>query len=370
MPLAPPLQQVDRTMVLHRGRKLIYFGGCDYFRLASHPEVLRALREGADKFGLNAAASRSTTGNHVLFGKLETELARFFGVERAALLSNGYATNLAFTQTFAAEFTHALMDERSHGSPRDAVNALECSARSFRHRDPGDFRRQLARYGRTGRTLAITDGMFSHDGSTAPLQEYLDALPRNAVLLVDDAHGAGTLGRRGRGTPEVCGVRDTRVVQTISLSKAFGVYGGAVLGTAKVIEAIQNRSRIFNGNTPPPLPLVNATLASLRILKSDASLRARLKANTARIKSALRAAELPIVDNASPVVSLIPRNALHASRISKALLRAGIFPPLIRYGGTPPPGYFRFAISSEHTNAQLDRLAEALSKPVTTTARR
>jgi 7-keto-8-aminopelargonate synthetase-like enzyme len=202
--------------------------------------------------------------------------------------------------------------------------------------------------------------MFSHDGSTAPLQEYLDALPRNAVLLVDDAHGAGTLGQRGRGTPEVCGVRDTRVVQTISLSKAFGVYGGAVLGVAKVIEAIQNRSRIFSGNTPPPLPLVNATLASLTILKSDLSLRRRLKANAARIKNALRAAELPIVDNASPIVSLIPRNALHASGISKALLRAGIFPTLICYANTPPPGYFRFAISSEHTSAQLDRLAEVL----------
>jgi 7-keto-8-aminopelargonate synthetase-like enzyme len=349
-------------MVLHRGGKLIYFGGCDYFRLSSHPDVLHAFHEGADKFGLNAAASRSTTGNHVLFEKLEKELARFFGVERAALLSNGYATNLAFTQTFAGEFTHALMDERSHGSPRDAVNALECSVRSFRHRDPQGFRRALARCGRAARTLAITDGMFSHDGSTAPLQEYLDALPQNGVLLVDDAHGAGTLGQRGRGTPEVCGIRDARVVQTISLSKAFGVYGGAVLGTAKVIEAIQNRSRIFSGNTPPPLPLVNATLASLTILKSDLSLRTRLKANVARIKDALRTAEFPIVDHASPIVPLIPRNAIHASRISKALFRAGIFPPLIRYAGTPPPGYFRFAISSEHTSAQLDRLAEVLSR--------
>lgn len=362
MPLAPPLQQVERTLVLHRGRKLIYFGGCDYFRLASHPKVLHAFHEGAEKFGLNAAASRFTTGNHVLFGKLETALARFFGVERAALLSNGYATNLAFTQTFAGEFTHALMDERSHGSPRDAVQALGCSASSFRHRDPQDLRRQLARCGRAGRSLVITDGMFSHDGSTAPLREYLDALPRNAVLLVDDAHGAGTLGGRGRGTPEVCGVRDPRVVQTISLSKAFGVYGGAVLGTAKVIEAIQNRSRIFSGNTPPPLPLVNATLASLAILKSDLSLRRRLMANTVRIKGALRSVDFAIVDNASPIVPLLPRNAVQASRISQALLRARIFPSLIRYAGTPAPGYFRFAISSEHTSTQLDRLAEVLSR--------
>jgi 7-keto-8-aminopelargonate synthetase-like enzyme len=144
------------------------------------------------------------------------------------------------------------------------------------------------------------------------------------------------------------------------LSKAFGVYGGAVLGTAKVIEAIQNRSRVFSGNTPPPLPLVNATLASLMILKSDPSHRARLRANTARIKDALRVAELPIVDNASPIVALIPRDSSQAARLSRALLRAGVFPSLIRYAGTPPPGYFRFSISSEHTNAQLDLLAEVL----------
>src|SRR5882672_7336931 len=108
MPLAEPLQQIDRTFVRHGGRKLIYFGGCDYFRLASHPEVLRALHDGAKKYGLNVAASRSTTGNHALFEKLEKELATFFRMERATLLSNGYATNLAFAQTFAGEFTHAL----------------------------------------------------------------------------------------------------------------------------------------------------------------------------------------------------------------------------------------------------------------------
>jgi 7-keto-8-aminopelargonate synthetase-like enzyme len=368
MPLAEPLQQIDRTMVRYRGRKLIYFGGCDYFRLASHPEVLRALHDGAEKFGLNAAASRATTGNHVLFGKLESELARFFGVERAALLSNGYATNLAFAQTFASEFTHALMDKRAHGSQRDAAQALDCPVRSFRHRDAQDFRRVLARCGRAARPLVITDGMFSHDGSLAALDEYLDALPARGVLLVDDAHGAGTLGRSGRGTPQVCGVRDKRLVQTISLSKAFGVYGGAVLGTKKIVEAIQDRSRIFRGNTPPPLPLVNAALASLKILKSDPSLRARLKANTARIKGALRATDLPIVDNASPIVPLIPRDALHALRIRQSLLRAGIFPSLIRYAETPPPGYFRFAISSEHTRAHLDLLAEILVKSAETSA--
>jgi len=111
--LAEPLQQVDRTCVLLRGRKLSYFAGCDYFRLSSHSDVLRALREGVDRFGLNVSASRKTTGNHALYGKLEAKLAEFFSVEAAVLISNGYMTNLAVAQALAGEFTHALIDERT-----------------------------------------------------------------------------------------------------------------------------------------------------------------------------------------------------------------------------------------------------------------
>jgi len=356
--LAEPLQQVERTFVLHRGRKLTYFGGCDYFRLASHPEVLRALHEGAEKFGLNVAASRSTTGNHALFGRLETELAKFFGVERAALFSNGYVTNIAFTQTFSGEFTRALMDERSHASLRDAAKFLKCPVRTFRHRDTKDFSRVLKSLDRDARPLVLSDGMFSHNGSLAPLREYLETLPARAVLLVDDAHGAGVLGEGGRGSPEVCGVCDERVVQTISLSKAFGVYGGAVLGKAKMIDAIEENSWIFNGNTPLPLPLANAALASLGILTTDRSLPARLRANTKRIKEMLRSAGLPIVDNESPIVSVVPRSTNDASILSRKLLSASIFPPLIRYANRR--ACFRFVISSEHTPQQLDGLAEVL----------
>jgi 7-keto-8-aminopelargonate synthetase-like enzyme len=360
MALSAPLQQIDRVFVLYRGRKLIYFGGCDYFRLSSHPKVLRALKEGAQKFGLNVAASRSTTGNHVLFEKLEEELANFFRVERAALLSNGYATNLAVTQTFASQFTHAVIDERCHGSPRDAAQLLRCPVLTFAHRDVKDFRRVLKTCGRSARPFVLTDGMFSHDGSLAPLREYLDALPRTAMLLVDDAHGAGTLGKTGRGTVEVCGVRDSRVVQTISLSKAFGVYGGAVLGSAKVITEIQEHSRIFNGNTPLPLPLANAALTSVKILKQDHRLRVRLNSNTARLKGALRSVDCGTADNDSPLVTIVPGTPRDASSLSGKLLRAGIFPSLISYSGGQCRYYFRFAVSSEHSSAQLDQLAEVL----------
>jgi 7-keto-8-aminopelargonate synthetase-like enzyme len=358
--LAAPLQQVDRTGVRHGRRVLAYFGGCDYFRLSSHPEVVRALHEGVEKHGLNVAASRTTTGNHRLFLRLEKELAKFFGVERAALLSNGYATNLAFAQTFAGEFTHALLDARAHGSLRDAALLVGCPAQEFRHRDAGDLARVLAKLGSRARPLVMTDGMFSHDGSIAPLAEYLALLPRHGRLLVDDTHGVGTLGRRGRGTPELCGVRDARMVQTITLSKAFGVYGGAVLGPAAVIDAVQSRSRLFIGNTPPPLPLVNAALASLKVLRSDRSLRARLTSNIGRVKLLLRRHgwDTPMLNTPAPIIAVVPRSTAHAARLKRALLRAGVFPSFISYaGGTP---YFRFALSSEHTAAQLDALAQTL----------
>jgi len=361
MPLAEPLQQIERTYVLHRGRKLSYFGGCDYFRLSSHPAVLRALDEGVAEFGLNVAASRATTGNHRLFGELEKQLARFFRVEAAALLSNGYATNLAFAQSFAGQFTHALIDERAHGSPVDAAALLRARVTTFRHRDARHLIQRLSALSRAARPLVITDGLFAHDGSVGPLAEYLRALPPRGMLLVDDAHGAGTIGRSGRGAVEVCGVADPRVVQTISLSKACGVYGGAVLGTARMVEAIQERSRIFRGNTPLPLPLANAALESLRLLRTDRSLRARLNANTARVKQALLQAGLPIVDSQSPIIAITPHSVRHVETLRRALLRAGVFPSLIRYGHNTGLGSFRFAISSEHTVAQLDALIAALT---------
>lgn len=360
MPLAAPLQQIDRTYVRHAGRKLTYFGGCEYFRLSSHPRIITALERGLEKFGLNVAASRSTTGNHSLFAELESALARFFRQPRAALFSSGYVTNLAFAQTFAGEFTHAFIDERAHGSVRDAAALLACRVRPFRHRDAAGLQSGLKGLGPDSRPLVLTDGMFAHDGSLAPLDRYVNALPERGLILVDDAHGAGIVGKNGRGTADACGVRDERVIQTISLSKAMGVYGGAVLGARRIVEAIQERSRIFNGNTPLPLPLAFAALNAIGLLGNSPVLLRRLRANTARIKERLSAAGFPIVENTSPIVALVPRDDRHAARVCRELLRRGLFPTLIHYAGGPAQGYFRFAISSQHTARQLDLLAEAL----------
>lgn len=359
MPLTEPLQQVDRTCVLHRGRKLSYFGGCDYFRLSSHPEVLRALRQGADEFGLNVAASRTTTGNHALFGKLEEELARFFGAEAALLVASGYATNIVVAQAVAGEFAHLLVDKRSHGSVVDAMKFVRGNRKAFVHRDVASATAHLRRFGRKAKVLLATDGMFSHDGSVAPLNEYLEVLPRNGLLVVDDAHGAGVLGAKGRGTVEHAGVDRDRVVQTISLSKAFGCYGGAVLCSRPLREEIIARSRMFNGNTPLPLPLANAALTAVKLLKRNPQWRKQMNANAAYVKSSLRAEGHDVPDMPGPIVAIAPRSRAIEKRLRARLMEHAVFPSFIRYADNP--GFFRFMISSEHTRKQLDALVAALS---------
>ena len=261
--LALQLEQIDRTHVRYRNRKLSYFGGCDYFRLASHPSILRATHQGLDKYGLNVAASRLTSGNHPLYGELEQRTADFFGVESATVVSCGYMTNLVVAQALAGRFSHALIDELGHSCLIDAVPFLDCPILKFKHGDPVDLVRAIARCGRGARPILLTDGMFSHDGSVAPLKAYLKILPRDALILVDDAHGAGILGDTGKGAVEWAGVSRQRIIQTITLSKALGTYGGAILGTRALRERIVTRSRLFVGNTPLPLPLANAALRAL-----------------------------------------------------------------------------------------------------------
>ncbi|PYK96244.1 MAG: hypothetical protein DME19_20370 [Verrucomicrobia bacterium] len=359
---APPLQQVDRTYVLYRNRKLTYFGGCDYFRLSSHPAVLVAIQSGLKKYGLTVAASRKTTGNHPLYEKLEEKLAGFFDAPAAVSLSNGYATNLVVAQTLAGTFSHVLLDEKAHASLVDAAVFFDCPIIRFPYRDAVAVSRIVRRIGQQSRPVLLTDGMFSHDGQLAPIGDYLSALPRDAVILLDDAHAAGTLGKTGKGTGEQLGVRSPCIIQTISLGKAFGVYGGAVLGSRTLCNRIRERSPLFGGNTPPPLPLANAVLRAVQIMSADKSLRRRLERNVRYVKGELCRTGLTIADTPSPIISVVPRRARDVARLTKPLLARQIYPSFIRYPGGAASGYFRFAISSEHSPEQLGNLVRVLSE--------
>jgi 7-keto-8-aminopelargonate synthetase-like enzyme len=355
-----PLQQVDRTYVRFRQRKLSYFSGCDYFRLASHPRVIAALHTGVKKFGLNVAASRLTTGNHVVYRSLESELARFFDAESALLVSSGYISNLIAAQALAGSFSHTLIDDDAHASVCDAARLLDCPVLQFKSRNVDALAAAVKRCGPGSKLLVLTDGMFSGDGSAAPLAQYLQRLPKDALILVDDAHGAGVLGRTGKGTVEHAGVSRRRIIQTVTLSKSFGAYGGAILGTSRLRQRILDRSRMFVGGTPLPLPLANAALEGVRILKTNPSLRRRLVENADYVKTALRQAGMPLAETPGPIVPVLPQHPRESARLQRVLFAAGIYPPFIKYPGGPPNGYFRFVISSEHTRPQLDTLLKVL----------
>ncbi|HEY3860878.1 MAG TPA: pyridoxal phosphate-dependent aminotransferase family protein [Verrucomicrobiae bacterium] len=354
------LRQVDRTCVMWRGRRLSYFAGCDYFRLSSHPSVLQALKDGLDRDGLNVAASRMTTGNHPLFTRLEKALADFFGAPAALLAATGYAGNLIAMQALREDFSHILMDERAHLSLRDAARFFSGPVLEFPHRSPAGLTRQLRRLRGKSKPLVLTDGLFSRDGEVAPLAEYVKALPSGGMILLDDAHAAGLLGARGQGTVEYAMVPRRRIIQTVTLSKAFGCYGGAILCEAGLRKKLMEASALFAGSTPLPLPLGHAALKAMELLRSDPGLRCRMSHNVNYIKTALRAGGMDLARTPAPIVPIVPRGPAEIAKTRRHLLAHGVFPSFIRYPGGPAGGYFRFVVSSEHSQKQLDDLLAAL----------
>lgn len=338
---AEPLEQAGRTEIAWRGRKLAYFAGCDYLRLSTCPAVLRAVRSTLSGAGLNVSASRRTTGNHRLYEELEAEIARFFGAGRACLVSNGYLANIVAAQGLQGQFDRVYLHEHAHASLKDAARILGCPVLPLARLQEGN-----------ARTAVLTDGMFAHNGEFAPIAEYRRIAGPAAWLWVDDSHAAGAIGPGGRGALELAGVSRRHTIQTITLSKAFGVYGGAVLSDRRTTKAIVERSPAVAGSTPLPLPLAAGALASLRWLSAHPERRAQLARN---IEMFWREAKLQPPEELSPIVSFATAAGLRAS-----LLRHGIYPAHIRYPGGPPEGYYRFAISSAHTARQIRALARSI----------
>lgn len=351
-------QVLDGNRVRWHGRTLVHFSGCDYFRLSRHPAVLRAAHSGLRTSGLNVAASRLTTGNHPVYDEIETGLVNFFAAPAALLVSNGYVTSTVVAQALAGEFSHVLIDQRAHPALRDAALHSDCPVFAFAHRSTAELERAVHRCGPHARLLLMTDGMFAQDGAVAPLKEYLKLLPPDATLLVDDAHGAGILGANGRGTHEQQRISRRRLIQCVTLSKAFGAYGGAVLCSRQLRRRILERSRTFAASTALPPSLAHAALASLRVLRRGRSMRQRLHRNADAVKDALRRAGFEIPGFPGPVVS-IQTAGKGTAVLRRQLLDAGTYPPLLKYPGAPE-GLFRFAISSEHTRDQLEGLIAAL----------
>ena len=186
-------------------------------------------------------------------------------------------------------------------------------------------------------------------------------VPRRGMILVDDAHGVGVLGALGRGSLEHADVTRKRIIQCATLSKAFGAYGGLVLGTRALREKILARSRLFAGSTPLPPPLAGAALAALNILRREPDRREKLFRIVSYLRSQLRQSGWQIAETPGPIVRLPLMKQTAANDLKKRLLAAGIYPPFLKYGKASAAGFFRFVVSSEHTMPQLNKLAAVLA---------
>ena len=356
-----PLDFAGTTHVRLGRRTLLYFAGSNYLGLSRHPLVLAAMREALKAGMVQPGASRATTGEHRLYRDAERAIGRFFRQPGAALVPCGYLAPLAAVHAVRSRCTHLLLDDQSHACVQDAAAIAGLPVQRFNQGGMADLRKCLKALPRSARPLILTDGTFGTRGGLAPLRDYLATLPKRGWMLVDDAHGAGAVGPGGRGAVAHFELRDPRIVQTISLAKAFGVGGGAVLGGAKLMNALRECAAAFVGSTSVPLAIPAGVLAGLSVLRSEPQRVRRLQENALRLHELLPLHPEIVSSPLTPVTAIIPSAPSRAEAMRVALLRAGIYPPLIRYLNGPATGFFRLAVSSDHTAEDVECLATAIA---------
>jgi 8-amino-7-oxononanoate synthase len=366
MPVGPELRFLDRTHVMFQGKPYLFFGGTDYHRLASHPEVVAACRQEAESGGLSCAGSRITTGNNPLYKRLEEKLSNFLGTEEVALCSGGYLSNTVALEALADDYQRFFIDSDAHVSLRGPARCLAPERVStFRHAEPGDLSRQIQSSIHSGeRPLVLTDGVASHNGELSPLGEYWEIVRnRGGLLLVDDAHGIGTVGISGKGSPEAARLPPDAFVQTGTLSKALGTFGGLVAGLTGLVARIIDRSQAFAGATAIPPPIAAAAIRSIEILQENHGMISGLQTHTAQVRERLRALGFVTGSSPAPIISITHRETARNERLRLILLEHGLYLPLIRdYPGSPPGGHFRLTLSSVHTDQDVERLLKAIEQ--------
>lgn len=340
-------------------RELLTFAGCDYLGLAHHDAITKAALAGIEAHGLSAGASRTTTGETTVFTKLEASLAGFAGVDAATIVPEGYLANIAALQAIREHRTVALLDARSHQSQTDAARAAGLRVERFAHLDATDAAARVAELG-AANTIIVTDGVFAADGAVAPLAGLVDLT--DVPILLDDCHGFGILGPRGRGTCEHFGLAGhPRITVTTTLAKTFGVYGGAILASRETTARLRRCASAFICTTPIPPALAQALIASLEVHRCELDRLARLRSNIAAVNEALAAAGLhPARELPTPIFAFA-RQSVEATRsLAAALLERNILVPAIAYPGGPAEVYCRLAVSSQHEPEHIELLSAAL----------
>ncbi|MCY3742944.1 MAG: 8-amino-7-oxononanoate synthase [Candidatus Poribacteria bacterium] len=339
------------------GREVVLLGSNNYLGLSTHPQVIAAAVEATQIFGTGASGSRLISGNSKLYTTLETNLAKTKHTEAALVFSSGYAANTSIIPVLADEGDLILSDALNHASIIDGCRLSRATKKVYRHCDMEHLKTLLSESTAFRRRLIVTDGVFSMDGDIAPLRDiYEVATHYNAMLLVDDAHGFGVLGKDGSGTVTHFGLEGTDIIQMGTLSKAVGALGGYIAGSRSLIELLINKARGFIFTTGLPPAILAAANAALDVMCSSPELRQRLSSHARCLKTALTNLGYTLLPSETQILPVVLGNPQQATSVADALLAEGVFAPAIRPPAVPPnTSRLRLTVMATHTEAEIQQ---------------
>ncbi len=351
--------------VATRQSAALNFCANNYLGLADHPDVLAAASAALDAWGFGMASVRFICGTQVLHTQLEARLAEFLGMPAAILYSSCFDANGGIFETLFGPEDVIVSDELNHASLIDGIRLSRARRLRYRNADMTDLEAQLASAAGSRRVVVVTDGVFSMDGSYAPLDRICElADAHGAMVLVDDSHAVGFVGPGGRGTPELFGVQDRVDIVTGTLGKALGgASGGYVASHPEVVDLLRQRSRpyLFSNSVAPVV--VAGSLAALELARDAAGLRTALHRNTTLFRSLMAEAGFDLLPGTHPITPVMfpgDDGAAQAARVAEHMLAAGVYVVAFSYPVVPRGrARIRVQLSAAHTEDDVRRCVDA-----------
>jgi glycine C-acetyltransferase len=347
------------------GKRALNFCSNNYLGLANHPRLVKATKEAVDHYGVGPAAVRSIAGTMELHMRLEERMAAFKGVATAITFQSGFNANLATLPALVGKDDAIFSDELNHASIIDGSRLSGAKIIRYAHCDPADLERVLKEQRLSyPHAVVVTDGVFSMDGDIAPLDKIYNVTQKyEAILMVDDAHGEGVLGRGGRGIVDHFHLHGKVDVEVGTLSKAFGVVGGVVAGNPLVVEWLRQRGRPFLFSSAMTAPDTAACLAALDILEESTELVDKLWENARYFKAEMHRLGFDTGKSETPITPVMLGEAPLAQQFSRELFENGVFAMAIGFPTVPRgKARIRVMISASHSKGDLDQGLEAFNK--------
>jgi glycine C-acetyltransferase len=357
------LGSAQDTEVIVDGKPALNLSSNNYLGLTTHPRLKAAMIEATEKWGAGSGAVRTIAGTMTVHEDLERRLAEFKHTEASLVLQSGFTANLGVLQSLVREGDVIVSDELNHASIIDGIRLSKAERSIFKHRDMDDLERHLEKHRDKRVKLVVTDGVFSMDGDIAPLPAIVERAERfGALVMVDDAHASGVLGKNGRGSVNHFGLDGRVDLQMGTLSKAIGVLGGYVAGPQTVRDFLIHRARPFLFSTSHPPGVAAACIAAIDVLLAEPERIDRLWKNTKHFKDGLKRLGFETGASETPITPVIVGKGPVAMDFSDRLFKLGVFAQGIGFP-TVAEGRARIRtiVTSVHTDAQLDRALEAFA---------